>query len=81
MAEIIKDGTGSGSTAKVDACNRLHTDARIVDIEQDAGLLGNAFDVSSPSFTINNTSTHAILYMSNNECLDLIVNTIFVDTS
>ena len=52
MADIIKDGTGSGKTAKIDACNRLHTHAFTVPFATTATAEGDAFNLSTELVTL-----------------------------
>lgn len=80
MAEIIKDGTGSGNTAKVDENNRLSVKALILPEDLEASLIGCAFDVSSGQITLTNATCNSLLYILNNECGNLVVDAIFVDT-
>jgi hypothetical protein len=80
MAEIIKDGTGSGNTARVDVDNRLSVKALVLPEDLEAGLLGNAFDISAGLITITNDTCNSLLYIKNNECCNLVIDAIFFDS-
>jgi len=79
MAEIIKDGTGSGNTARVDPENRLSVKALILPEDLEAGLLGCAFDISSTLITLTNDTANSLVYIKNNECGDLVLSAVFAD--
>ena len=79
MAEIIKDGTGSGNTARVDADNRLSVKSLVLPEDLEAGLLGNAFDISAGLITLTNDTCNSLLYIKNNECSNLVIDAIFFD--
>ena len=79
MAEIIKDGTGSGNTAKVDSTNRLSTKSLQITTALHTALIGDAFCVSSGIITITNATLNGILYIKSCECIDLVLKTIFLD--
>ncbi len=79
MAEIIKDGTGSGNTAKVNAQNRLSVKALTLDTNLEAALLGCAFDIGSSQITITNDTANSLLYIKNNECENIVLSAVFAD--
>ena len=63
MAEIIKDGTGSGNTAQVDSDNRLHVNSVTrTDLTQ-AVLLGESDNLGTGAITLTNDSESAIAYI------------------
>ena len=76
---IIKDGTGTGQSAKVDETNRLKVKSLVITTELHAALEGNAFCVSSGIITLTNTCTHALLYLTSCECIDVVLRTLFLD--
>jgi hypothetical protein len=81
MAEIIKDGR-TGDTAKVDIYNRIHTQALTVTVTQHAHLQSNAYDVSTGGLINLGDAVNApLIYVSNTGDSDLIVETIFIDST
>jgi hypothetical protein len=81
MAEIIKDGR-TGDTAKIDVNNRLHTNALSVDVTLSETLNNNAYDISTGGLvTLTGTGESALIYLKNNNNEDLIVTTVFLDST
>tara|TARA_B110000503_G_scaffold26793_1_gene42345 strand:+ start:22 stop:639 length:618 start_codon:yes stop_codon:yes gene_type:complete len=79
MAEIIKDGR-TGDTAKVDANNRLHTQARTLDLAIAETLDGNAYNVFAMFMNMTTDTENAILYLKNTGDADIVIDTIIIDT-
>lgn len=73
MTFLIKDGTGSGYTAKVDALHRLHTHSFIVSMEQSSVLRGDAYTISSEVVSLTSDSKSAIFYIKNTGDDDLLM--------
>lgn len=80
MAEIIKDGR-TGDTAKVDANNRLHVQARTLEIGLAETLDGQAYDLSPGILSLSTDSSSALIYVKNTGDKALIVETIFIDST
>ena len=74
---IIKDGTGSGDTAKVDLSNRLNTRSIISCSIHEAAEAGEALFVSSGLVTLTTCCQSAILWYQNDECRDLLITDVF----
>jgi hypothetical protein len=70
---IIKDGSGTGNEAKVDTDNRLYTKADVTDNVGTATLEGDAFVVSSSIVNLTTSCCSQILYLKNNECIDIVL--------
>lgn len=73
MAEIIKDGTGSGDTLKITAKNRAVTEAITTTKKEERSSNGDAYIISSGLVNLTTATESAILYVSNNECVDLVI--------
>ena len=80
MAEIIKDGR-TGDTAKVDATNRLWTQALTINQLLDGHLENRAYDISTGGL-INLTdgvTDNALIFIQNNGDEDIVIDTVSVD--
>ena len=64
---VIKDGTGSGRLAKVDANNRLETVTISTDIQQDASINKQLFRISTPVITLTSANNSTLLYVRNDD--------------
>jgi len=73
MAEIIKDGTGSGDTLKITTKNRAVTEAITTTKKEERSGDGDAYIISSGLINLTSANESALLYVSNNECVDLVV--------
>ena len=74
MATIIKDGTGSNSSAGVNDNNRLLVDSITRPDRQDIATLGEAYLIGTGPVTLTTAGApSAVLYFKNNEEEDLIV--------
>lgn len=74
MELIIKNGVGSGSTAKVDNNNRLHAQAVTEDESLHASELGSAFNLNTGLISINGDAS--LMYLKNDEVNDFVVEAI-----
>jgi hypothetical protein len=79
MSAIIKDGSGTGLTAKVGISNRLHTHSMSTPHTVVALEDGNAFNVSSELVVLTTDSESTMLYIKNNESFDISIITEFVN--
>ncbi len=64
---IIKDGTGTGKAAKVNADNKLETVTISTDIQQDASINRKLFRVSTPVLTLTSANNSVLLYVKNDD--------------
>ena len=79
---IIKDGTGSGNSAQVDAHGRLHVEATTVAVEVAEAFEGHSYDVSTQGLvTLTTDNDSALLYIKNNGNEELLIQTIFTDSN
>lgn len=81
MSYIIADGTGGGFKAKVGADNRLAVDAITESIEEKSVTEGNGYNVATNRIILTSTNESALFYIENEEEQDLIVTSLFINTS
>ena len=74
---IIKDGTGSGDTAKVDVSNKLNTRTVESPSIHEAAEAGEALFISSGAVTLTSCCQSAILWYQNDECRDILITEVF----
>ena len=73
MSIIIKDGTGTGKSAKVTSENRLETSS-ITQVDKDhAGDLGDKYNINTGDITLTDANKTTVLYLKNNEANDIVV--------
>lgn len=65
MTTVIKDGTGTGNTAKVSDSNQLSTFAEIIAEATVASLDGNAYNLNTGSITLTTSTKSAVFYFKN----------------
>lgn len=74
MSIIINDGTGKGSTLKIDGNNRAHVQS----VSEDEGLhsaeQGNAYNLNTGLISITGDAT--LMYIKNNEDNDMVIEAI-----
>ena len=80
MAEIIKDGTGSGDTLKITVKNRAVVEAIITTKEEERSSDGDGYIISSGLVNLTTANESAVLYVLNNECVDLVVDRMIIQT-
>jgi hypothetical protein len=68
---IVKDGTGSGNSQKVDVLKRAHTQSVTVSENLNAALNGDAYNINTGLISITGNAT--LLYIKNNEEVDIVV--------
>ena len=78
MPDIIRDGSGSGVSAKVDNDLRLHTRSVTETEEVHVNEEGDAYNVNTGIITLTNDDETPVLYLKNNETKDLIISAIAV---
>jgi len=83
MSTIIKDGSGQGFSARVDADNRIYTRTVNENEFEHAVRNGRAFNINTEfiSITTGSTSEQAILYLKNNEDNDIVLTGWFIGTA
>lgn len=67
MSVIIKDGTGEGKTAKVDANNHLHVFAVTESENQQSTKLGNSYNINTGTIGLTSSTASGVLYFKNDE--------------
>ena len=77
MSDFIQDGSGSGSRAKVDAKNRLHSFATVETGGTEAALEGDLYNVNTETINLTSASSSALVYMKNNDSVPWIYNRVF----
>jgi len=77
MSDYIQDGTGSGSRAKVDIKNRVHTFATVETGGTEAALEGDLYNVNTETITLTSASASALVYMKNTDSVPWIYNRVF----
>jgi hypothetical protein len=78
MAEIIKDGTGKGYLAKVNANNELLVRSVTDSGEIAANEDGDAYNINTGLVNLTNANDTTLLYLKNNETRSLVVTAIVV---
>lgn len=75
MSIQIKDGTGTGKIARVDAFNKLDVNRELEDVR----LLrsGNAYNYNTLSVNLTSDTESGVMYVKNNEVLDIYLDRIF----
>ena len=63
MAEEIIDGAGTGNRAKVDSDKRLHVNSVTRTQDEQAALLGEAYNLSTGSITLTSANQSAVAYL------------------
>lgn len=70
---ILKDGTGTGNTAKITTENRLETSS-VTQVDKDhAGDLGTKYNINTGDITLTDANKTTVLYIKNNEDNNLII--------
>jgi hypothetical protein len=78
MAEIIKDGTGKGNTAKVDNNNQLHTFSVTESEQRQASQIGNEYNINTGTIAYTGTGDSSMIYFKNDEDTDFVVTAVAV---
>ena len=72
----LKDGTGDGYSARVDAGKNLHTFARSISEKKQATEDGDAYNINTGVITLTDAVDTPLLYLKNNELRDFHVDLI-----
>ncbi len=81
MTVIIKDGTGTGAAVKVSSDNMLSTTAVTETQQEHAITAGDGYNLASGRLPLTSTDESAIFYVENTETADLVINSVFINTS
>lgn len=76
MAESIKDGTGQGYQAKVDATNRIRTRGVVEQAIVESVRDGNAYAIPSGVVVLTSATASAVMHLTNNEKEDIVLTRI-----
>ena len=74
----LKDGTGSGISARVNARQKLEVTANTLTDYELATLEGESFNINTQFVTYTGDQDHGCLYIKNNEERDLLLQNFFV---
>jgi hypothetical protein len=80
MATSITDGTGKGYAARIDDEGRLYTRTTSESEIEHAAANGRAFNINTEFLTVSSSGENALLYVKNNENVDVVVAAWFVGT-
>lgn len=78
MADTIRDGSGSGYLAKVNANNRLYVNAVSTDENLQASKQGNSYNINTGVITLTDDVETPVIYLKNNEVEDFHITSIAV---
>ena len=78
MSEQIKDGSGTGNLARVNANNRLYSNAVTIDENLQATKIGNSYNINTGAITLTDAARTPIIYLQNNENQPLHISAIAV---
>ena len=78
MGFQILDGTGRNIKAKVDNSNRLYTQSVNRSEREEESLAGEAYIIGTGFVNLTTSGTSAVLYLKNNEDVDLIITRFLV---
>lgn len=84
MPEVIRDGTGSGSLARVDMNHRIRTHAVIETDQHDANIRGDAYNINTGPITLTDAVDTPVMYLKNTEevkCLQISAIAIGISAS
>lgn len=78
MSFTIKDGTGTGSVAKVDSGNRLAVRAVSENTADHAAEFGQRFSLNTGTLTLTSANESSVFYVKNQQSNNLWVDSLFV---
>lgn len=76
MPDMIKDGAGKGYLAKVNANQRLYTQAITVSEDEQANKKGNSYNLNTGIIDLTNATETPLMYVKNNGDQDLHITLI-----
>ena len=77
MTIILKDGTGTGNTAKVDVKNRIRAFSTVETGGTEAAFSGDLYNVNTGTIVLTSATESALVYMSNTDDVPWIFNRVF----
>lgn len=80
MCGILEDGTGKGYKAKVTSDNRLAVNSVNESVRDFSIVTGDGYNIATSRVTLTSSSESALIYIKNQEDVDLIINSVFVNT-
>lgn len=78
MPDMIRDGAGSGSLAKIDSNNRIHVQSVTVPSDYNANKNGDAYNINTGIINLGTADDTPVLYVKNNEIRDFHVTAIAI---
>jgi len=78
MAEILKDGTGSGYQMRIDGNNRAHVQAVTIPENEFATENEDSYNLNTGVITLTSDSETPVMYVKNNDTRDLHIRAIAV---
>ena len=73
MSFTIRDGAGSGKSAKVDSNQKLQTSAVTEEQKDHAAESGDKYNINTGDITLTDATATSVLYIKNNEDRDLVI--------
>lgn len=77
----LQDGTGSGYKLKINKLNRAETDSVVRTEQREASSKGNAFQIGTGPLVLTSANESAVLFIKNNEDLDLKISAVNVTSN
>lgn len=78
MAEEIKDGTGTGNMAEVDARGHLHTFGVTRTEKNESAFDGDDYNLNTGKIALTGTAVNSLMYFKNDELEDFVVTALAV---
>lgn len=78
MTGMIRDGSGSGSLAKVNNNQRLYVNSVSTQEDKNANKVGDAYNINTGPITLTDAADTPVIYVKNQEAQDLHVYAIAV---
>jgi len=77
MVDVIKDGTGTGNTAKVDDKNRLSTMSVVQSGGVSAALDGDLYNINTEIIILTSSNLSGLLYIKNTNLVPWVLDRVF----
>lgn len=78
---ILEDGSGNGYKVRIGPSLRMATESVTETLEELSINQGNGFNIATPRITLTTTNESALFYIKNNDDRELILTTVFVNSS
>lgn len=75
---IIKDGTGTGKTARIDNTNKMDVHSVTYTEAVEAAENGDAYNINTGTIALTTSTASGVIYLKNNEDRDLVIDSIEV---